>query len=89
MNPVITLVLATPMAVWTGRIASALVLLFPLFDAAIKLMEIGPVTDAFNQLGYRVTVARPIGLLVLACAVLYAVPYTAILGALLPLRLPV
>jgi hypothetical protein len=74
---------STPWTVWGGRIASGLVVLFLLFDGVIKLMEIGPVMESFVQLGYPTSLARGIGIIVLVCAVLYAIPRTAVLGAIL------
>jgi DoxX-like family len=69
--------------IWTGRVISALLVLFLLFDAVIKLMKIAPVIDAFKQLGWPTTLAAPIGIVLLACAVIYAIPSTSILGAIL------
>ena len=69
--------------VWTGRALSGLVVLFLLFDGIIKLMKIQPVLDSFAQLGYPAKLAVPIGLIDLACALLYAIPRTAVFGALL------
>jgi hypothetical protein len=69
--------------IWTGRVISALLVLFLLFDAVIKLMKIAPVIDAFKQLGWPTTLAVPIGIVLLACAVIYAIPSTSILGAIL------
>jgi len=66
-----------------GRILSGLVILFLLFDGVTKLMLIKPVTDAMPQLGYPVSLARPIGVIVLACLALYVIPRTAVLGAIL------
>jgi hypothetical protein len=71
-----------PALVWTGRVLSSIVVLFLLFDGAIKLLEIAPVVDAFRQLGFPMTTAPGIGILGLACAVLYAIPRTAVLGAI-------
>ncbi len=66
---------------WAGRIISALVVLFLLFDGAIKLVPLAPVTESLAQLGYPVSLARGLGVLV--CTVLYVIPRTAILGAIL------
>jgi hypothetical protein len=68
---------------WTGRALTALPVLFLLFDSAIKLVKIQPVTDAFVQLGFPDELARGIGVLELVCTVLYAVPSTSVLGAIL------
>jgi hypothetical protein len=69
-------------ALWTGRVLSALPVLFLLFDGAIKLVKIQPVIDTMAALGYP-DVARGLGVLELVCTVLYAIPRTALLGAIL------
>ena len=68
---------------WAGRILSGLVVLFLLFDGAIKLVPIDPVTESLAQLGYPVNLARGLGVLVLVCTVFYVIPRTAVLGAIL------
>jgi uncharacterized membrane protein YphA (DoxX/SURF4 family) len=68
---------------WTGVALSGLAVAFLLFDAGIKLAKIQAVVDSFAQLGYPPELARGIGLLELGCLVLYLVPRTATLGALL------
>jgi hypothetical protein len=68
---------------WTGWIMSGIVLLFLLFDGISKLMLVLPVVEATTQIGFPQDLVRPIGLIGLACAFLYAVPRTAILGAIL------
>jgi hypothetical protein len=70
-------------ALWAGRVASALVVLFMLFDGIIKFMKPAPVIDAFAQLGYPLSVAGVLATLCLVCAVLYAVPRTSVFGAIL------
>ncbi|MDB5958210.1 DoxX family protein [Ramlibacter sp.] len=71
-----------PALVWTGRVLSSIVVLFLVFDGVMKLMAIPPVVDAFRQLGYPLESASVIGYLALACALLYAIPRTAVLGAI-------
>jgi hypothetical protein len=68
---------------WTGRLISGLVVLFLLFDATIKLLNLEMVRRSYVELGYPPGVGLAIGLIVLACAVLYAFPRTAVLGAVL------
>lgn len=72
-------------AVWAGRILSGFVILFLLFDSVIKLVPLDVVTQTMAQLGYPASVnfARGIGVLTLVCIVLYAIPRTAVLGAIL------
>jgi hypothetical protein len=74
-----------PIALWLGRILSAIVVLFLVMDGVIKLIPIAEVTQTMQQLGYSGSVnqARGLGVLTLLCAVLYAVPRTAMLGAIL------
>ncbi len=66
-----------------GIALTAFVALFLLFDSVIHLLAIQPVVDSFAALGYPVTVAFGVGLLELACVVLYLLPRTAVLGAVL------
>lgn len=68
---------------WTGRILSALVTLFLLFDGAIKVMALPVVEDTMAALGYPPGLGFGLGVLTLAIAALYAFPRTAVLGAVL------
>ncbi|GLS43803.1 membrane protein [Methylobacterium brachythecii] len=69
----------------TGRIMSGLVIVFLLFDGAIKLIPIAPVTETMLALGWPASVemARGLGVLTLICTLLYATPRTSVLGAIL------
>ena len=68
---------------WTGRSLSTLVILFMVFDGVIHVVKPAPVVEAFAQLGYPLSAAVGLGIVELACVVLYAVPRTAVLGAVL------
>ena len=68
---------------WPGRVLTALPVLFLAFDVTIKLMKIQPVVDSFTQLGIPVELARVVGTVELICLVLYCIPRTAVLGAML------
>lgn len=68
---------------WTGRILSAAAGLFLAFDIIIKLVQIAPVTESFERLGYSPDIAFGLGLLELACLALYVVPRTSVVGAIL------
>ena len=68
---------------WTGRIMSALPALFLLIDAVGKLVKPAPVVEETVQLGYHESVLLGLGIVLLACTVLYVIPRTAILGAIL------
>jgi hypothetical protein len=70
-------------AIWAGRIISGLVVLFLLFDSIMKLFKPKFVVDANLELGYSEQVIIPIAVVLLVCVILYVVPQTAILGAIL------
>jgi hypothetical protein len=69
--------------IWAGRILSALPVLFLLFDAVIHILKIAPVVEAFAQLGYSIRLAVPLGIIELVSVVLYVIPWTSVLGAVL------
>jgi hypothetical protein len=69
---------------WTGRILSGLIILFMLFDGIFKFVAPPEVVDiTVNQLGYREHHLAVMGALALIATVLYAIPATAVLGAVL------
>jgi len=70
-------------AIWTGRILSGLAIVFLLFDGGIKLVPLDIVITTSQQLGIPTDLARTLGVLTLACTVLYAFPRTSVLGAIL------
>jgi hypothetical protein len=69
--------------VWTGRTLTAISVVFLFFDSVTKLMLVKPVVDAMPALGYPVSLARPIGIILLACLIVYLIPQTRVLGAVL------
>ncbi len=68
---------------WTGRILSALPVLFLLMDGIMKLVKPEPVVKATIQLGYPESVIIVLGIILLVCVILYIVPHTVVLGAIL------
>jgi hypothetical protein len=68
---------------WASRAISGLAVLFLAFDGVIKLVKPAPVMEAFARLGLPEHTSVGIGLLLLTCTVLYAIPRTATLGAVL------
>lgn len=70
-------------AIWTGRILSGLVIAFLLADGAMKLIPLAVVVETSEQLGIPGHLARTLGVLTVACTLLYAIPRTAVLGAIL------
>jgi hypothetical protein len=68
---------------WTGRALSTLAVLFLIFDAVIKVLQLAPAVEATTQLGYPASSVVGLGVLELLCLILYIFPRTAILGAVL------
>ena len=68
---------------WTGRVFSALSVLFLLFDAAGKFMMPVQVVQACQRLGLPVNLSPTLGVLLTLSTLLYAIPRTAVLGAVL------
>ncbi len=70
---------------WLGRGLSGLVALFLLFDGAAKLVPWPAVTETMDRIGYgsSETLARTLGAITVASTVLYAIPPTSIVGAIL------
>lgn len=68
-----------------GRVLSGLVIVFMLFDGAIKLVPWPVVMQTMDRMGYGSSenLARTLGVISIACTVLYSIPPTSILGAIL------
>jgi hypothetical protein len=70
-------------ALWTGRVLSALVILFLLFDSFMKIARVRAAVEGTVKLGYSESAIVPIGITLLICTILYAIPRTSVLGAVL------
>ena len=66
-----------------GYIVSALPVLLLLFSAVLKLMKPAPVVEGFAQFGFPESLIFNLGILELACTVVYLIPRTSIFGAIL------
>lgn len=74
---------ASQATLWTARILTGLAAVFLLFDAGIKVLQLPPAVQGTIALGFPVGTVLGIGLLELACIILYAMPRTSVLGAIL------
>lgn len=72
-------------ALWAGRIMSGAIVLFMIFDGAIKLPPLDVVTQTMTDLGWPADIgtARLLGIIGLLATALYALPRTSFLGAIL------
>jgi hypothetical protein len=62
---------------------SALVVLFLLMDGVIKLVNPAPVVEAMTKLGYPLSLTSVIGIVLLGCVLVFAIPRMSVLGAIL------
>ena len=70
-------------ALWTGRLLSGLAIAFLLFDAIGKLLRLQVVIAGSAELGYPASTILPIGLTLLACVIVCAIPASSLVGAVL------
>jgi DoxX-like family len=70
-------------SLWAGRIISAIPVLTLLFGGAVKLLKLPSVMQGFAQYGYPANSIPVVGILEVACTVVYLIPRTAVLGAIL------
>ncbi|HTV16896.1 MAG TPA: DoxX family protein [Acidobacteriaceae bacterium] len=68
---------------WAGFIMTGLIALFMLFDAAMKFVAPKPVAAAFVRSGWPIDLSLTLGVILLTSTVLYLIPRTAVLGAIL------
>lgn len=68
---------------WSGRVLTGVAVAFMILDGVTHIIKPAAVVEAFAQLGFPIRLAVGIGLLELVCTVLYAIPRTAFIGALL------
>lgn len=68
---------------WTGRIIAGLIAVFLLLDAVMKLVKPKAVADGFVRSGWPLELSVPLGVVLLISTVLYLIPRTAMLGAIL------
>ena len=83
MEPETSTATVSKKMLWAGRILSALPALFLLVDGVGKLIKPVPVVEATVRLGYSESVILPLGIVLLACTVVYLIPRSAVLGAIL------
>jgi len=68
---------------WAGRMMSALVVVALVADGTIQLFAPAQIAGVLQEIGFSMDLTRVLGPIILACAVLYAIPATAVLGAIL------
>ena len=70
-------------ALWAGRIMSAFVVIALVADGTIQLFAPAQMASMLQETGFAMDLTHVVGPIILACAILYAIPTTAVLGAIL------
>jgi DoxX-like family len=70
-------------ALWAGRIMSALVVIALVADGTIQLFAPAQIASMLQETGFAIDLTRVLGPIIFACTILYAIPATAVLGAIL------
>lgn len=69
--------------IWTGRVLTTLLALFMLFDAGLKFARPAFVVEGTVKFGFSERVIVPLGFVLLVSTILYIIPATGVLGAIL------
>ena len=70
-------------ALWAGRIMSAFVVIALVADGTIQVFAPAQIAGMLHETGFAMDLTGVVGPIILACAILYAIPATAVLGAIL------
>ena len=73
----------SPAWLWTGRVISGLLVLLFLFSASVKFIMAGDAGPPMQKLGWSPKLILALGVVELISAILYALPQTSVLGAIL------
>jgi hypothetical protein len=68
---------------WTGRVLSAVPVLMLVMSGIMKLTHNPKVIEGFGKFGYQESALTTIGVIEVLCALVYAIPQTSVLGAVL------
>jgi hypothetical protein len=70
-------------ALWAGRIMSAFVVIALVADGTIQLFAPAQIASVLQETGFAMDLTRVVGPIILVCAILYTIPATTVLGAIL------
>jgi len=68
---------------WAGRVIGGWLVVFLAFDAAVKILNMAAAVDGTTRLGYPEHLVVTLGVVELVCLIVYVVPKTSALGAIL------
>ena len=68
---------------WAGRVMSAFVVVALVADGTIQLFAPTQIATMLHETGFAMDLTRIVGPIIFVCAIFYAIPATAVLGAIL------
>jgi hypothetical protein len=68
---------------WTGRVMSAIAVLLVAFGGVVKVLKVAGIVEGMARAGWPERLTRPVGAIELVCVVVYLIPRTNVLGAIL------
>ncbi|MEP6833220.1 MAG: DoxX family protein [Gemmatimonas sp.] len=74
---------ASPARLWTARIFAGVSVAFLLMDSMMKVLKLAPAVKATAELGFPAESVIVLGIVQLVCTILYIIPRTSMLGAIL------
>ena len=83
MQTAVQKVAVSKTSIWAGRVLSAIPALMLLFGGAVKLLQLPSVVQGFAQYGYPASSLPVVGILEVGSTIVYLIPRTAVLGAIL------
>lgn len=83
MNPEVPSTSVSKTMLWAGYVVSALPVAMLLFSAAIKFVGPADLDKELTRLGWPVSLALALGIVELGCTIIYLIPQTSVLGAIL------
>src|SRR5450631_1568031 len=70
-------------ALWPGRIMSAFIVIALVADGTIQLFAPAQIASLLQEIGFAIDLTRVVGPIILACAILFAIPAASVRGAIL------
>ncbi len=83
MHPGVQVATGSRKMIWAGRVLSGIPAALVLFGAVLKIIKAGSVIEGMSQHGIPEYLVVLIGIIELICALVYLIPSTAMLGAIL------
>lgn len=82
-HPPLTTAPRSRKSIWAGRILFTITVILLTMDMLMKVLRVPAAIEGSKQIGFTAETVFILGLIQLACLILYVIPRTAVLGAIL------